>query len=365
MPPTGGCAVGAVSAVFRLLPGPAIHGCRMKRKIKFLILLGLCFISVVLLSRGAQWLDKRSHPLVSSLTCIETADPADLYWKINRAGAGVSIVPDEPAIEHGRYPFRFERPGSDKLAWLRKHTLPVIADCATQWNAFLALRQWVHQQIPNKYPAIKSRWDAQHILQAVWNDPSLGFICDAYAATYVSACISVGLNARMIHLGDENYNGHYATEVWSDEHGKWIFMDPLYDAHYSLGVVPLSAIELHQLWKGGGMDGMAMRGQGGATVKMGAPSRDYANLFQDIQLINRNDFLTVPFTSVLDLLTLRIRFLRYVDESNPPYNRLKLAARIFAFYYVPIFIAGVIIPFVIPAMLLLMILKLGKKAKSP
>jgi hypothetical protein len=337
----------------------------MNRKIQFLIFLGLCIVSALLLGRGAQLLEQRRYPLMSSLTCIETADPADLYWKINRAGTGGSTVPYEPAIERGRYPFRFERSGSDKLVWLRKHTLPVIADCPTQWHAFLALRRWVNQQIPNKYPAIKSRWDAQRILQAVWSDSSLGFICDAYAATYVSACISVGLNARMIHLGDENYNGHYAAEVWSDEHHKWILMDPLYDVHFALRQQPLSAIELHHLWKEGRMEEIVTRGGDGAIVKMGAPSRDYANLFQDIQLINANDFLTTPFTSVADLLTLKIRFLRYVDESNPPYNRLKLAGRILVFYYLPIFIAGVIIPFVIPAMILLMILRLGKKAKQP
>jgi len=198
-------------------------------------------------------------------------------------------------------------------------------------------------------------------LQAVWNDPSRGFICDAYAATYVSSCVSVGLNARMIHLGDENYNGHYAAEVWSDEHGKWIFMDPLYDVHFSLQQTPLSAIELHQLWKGGSMDGIATQGPDGSTVKMGPPSRDYANLFQDIQLVNSNDFLTTPFTSVADLLTLKIRFLRYVDESNPPYNRLKLAAQILMFYYLPMLITGVIIPFVIPACIIFMIMRLGRK----
>jgi hypothetical protein len=239
----------------------------------------------------------------------------------------------------------------------------VIADCPNQWKAFLALRNWVSRQIPNMYPAIKSRWDAQRILQAVWSDSSLGFICDAYAATYVSACISVGLTARMIHLGDERYNGHYAAEVWSDEYHKWVLMDPLYDVHFALRQQPLSAIELHQLWKRGRMEEIVTRGGEGAVVKMGAPSRDYENLFQDIQLINANDFLTTPFTSVADLLTLKIRFLRYVDESNPPYDRLNLAGRILAFYYLPVFIAGVIIPFVIPAMLLVMILRLGKKAK--
>ena len=411
----------------------------MSRTIKVLYFLGLCFISAVLLIRGAQWLDRESHPLMSSLTCIETGDIADLYWKINQiqlngtfnagnrsvalilhntipnfeayfvridgtgqwqksadgrvvleAGEGphtielkastamggevppmvrtikvndgaVSVMPDSENMDCGRYGFRFEKPGSPKLDWLRGYSIPVIAACPNQWNAFLALRSWVNQQIPNKYPAIKSRWDAQHILQAVWNDPSRGFICDAYAATYVSSCVSVGLNARMIHLGDENYNGHYAAEVWSDEHGKWIFMDPLYDVHFSLQQTPLSAIELHQLWKGGSMDGIATQGPDGSTVKMGPPSRDYANLFQDIQLVNSNDFLTTPFTSVADLLTLKIRFLRYVDESNPPYNRLKLAAQILMFYYLPMLITGVIIPFVIPACIIFMIMSLGRK----
>jgi hypothetical protein len=323
----------------------------MSRKIRFLIFLGICFISVVLLTKGAQWLDQRRYPLVSSLTCIETGDPSDLYWNVNQIEVS------------SRYGFRFERPGSEKLAWLRNHTLPVIADCPTQWHAFLALRNWVSKQIPNKYPAMKSRWDAQRILQAVWNDPSLGFICDAYAATYVSACISVGLNARMIHVGDENHNGHYAAEVWSDEHGKWIFMDPLYDLHFSLRQVPLNAIELHHLWKRGGMGEVETYGRNGAVVTLGAPSPDYANLFQDIQLVNSNDFFTTPFTSVLDLFTLKIRFLRFVDESNPPYNRMKLAGRILAFYYLPMLMSGVIIPFAIPALLLLMIMQLGKNAQ--
>ncbi len=288
-------------------------------------------------------------------------ETAAVVRTIQVADTGISIIPDEHNIERGRYGFRFESPGSDKIVWLRKYTLPVIAACPNQWKAFLALRSWVHRQIPNKYPAIKSRWDAQRILQAVWSDSSLGFICDAYAATYVSACISVGLTARMIHLGDDRYNGHYAAEVWSDEHHKWILMDPLYDVHFALRQQPLSAIELHHLWKGGRIEEILTCGEGGAVVKMGAPSQDYANLFQDIQLINANDFLNTPFSSVADLLTLKIRFLRYVDESNPPYNRLKLAGQIMMYYYLPILITGVIIPFVIPAFLILMIMRLGRK----
>ncbi len=70
-----------------------------------------------------------------------------------------------------------------------------------------------------------------------------------------AACVSVGLNARMIHLGDESNNGHYAAEVWSDEHGKWIFMDPLYDCHFTLQRHAALRLELHNLWKGGRIEG--------------------------------------------------------------------------------------------------------------
>ncbi len=411
----------------------------MSRKIKFLFYLGIMFLSTVLLSKAAQLLDQKGHPLMSSLTCIETADLSDLYWNINRIelsgsiskedksllltlrnsiphfdsyffridgkegwqksadgrivletkeGAhtielkasttmggelpsivrtikvsdnSVSVFPGDDNSAGGRYGFRFEKTGSAKIAWLREHTAPVIAACPNQWHVFLTLRSWVNKQIPNRYPVMKSHWDAQRILQAVWSDPSLGFICDAYAATFVSACISAGLNARMVHLGDQNYNGHYAAEIWSDDHNKWIFMDPLYDRHFSLPDRPLSAVELHNVWKQGRMEEIATHGRGGAVVNAATLSRDYTKLFQDIQLVNSNDFLTTPFTSVMDIFTMKIRFLRYIDESNPPYNRIKLAGQLLTFYYLPILIAGVIIPFVIPAFLIFMTIRLGKR----
>ncbi len=56
----------------------------MNRKIKFILSIAICFLSAVFLSKAAQVLDRVRHPLVSSLTCIETEDPSDLYWNINR-----------------------------------------------------------------------------------------------------------------------------------------------------------------------------------------------------------------------------------------------------------------------------------------
>ena len=56
----------------------------MNRKIKFWLSIAVCFLGALFLSKAAQVLDRVGHPLVSSLTCIETGDPSDLYWNINQ-----------------------------------------------------------------------------------------------------------------------------------------------------------------------------------------------------------------------------------------------------------------------------------------
>jgi hypothetical protein len=281
--------------------------------------------------------------------------------RITRENDRIRVVPDEQKIIRGKYDFRFEDTSAPKVAWLQQYTLPVIATSRGQWDSYLRLRKWVREQIPNKDPLMESQWDAQRILQAVWRDPAAGFICDAYAATYVSACISAGLHARMLHLGDAYGRGHYATEIWSDTYTKWVFMDPLYDCHFTVDTVPLSALELHHRWKNRTWEGVEKQGDPKGHVRSDAPSRDYFSLFKDIQLINANDFLSSPFASVVDLLTGKIRYIRWVDASNPPYNRRKLGCRIVMFYYLPRVMRVFVIPFFIPACMVFLSIMLVKK----
>jgi hypothetical protein len=273
----------------------------------------------------------------------------------------VSVVPDEGKIIRGKYDFRFENTHSPKVKWLQQYTLPVIAASHGQWDKYLSLRKWVREQIPNRDPLIESQWDAQRILQAVWRDPTVGFICDAYAATYVSACISAGLHARMLHLEDEYGRGHYATEIWSDDYTKWVFMDPLYDCYFTGDRVPLSALELHNRWKNRTWEGLEKQRDENEYVRSDTSPSDYFSLFKDIQLVNANDFLSSPFTSVVDLLIGKIRYIRWVDESNPPYNKLTLGCRIVMFYYLPKVMRVFIIPFFIPACMVFFSIMLVKK----
>jgi hypothetical protein len=413
----------------------------MRRQTYILLLIVLCAIAEIMLIQTVPFLESYNHPLLSSLTCLETENRDDLYWTMNQieitdttsrdgnnviitlrntiphfAGYiyrsdigepwqdlqgnqlvleiaegqglleikgttlfGVELPPatfllaieddavivtsDQPKIIEGRYSFSFENAHSPKMKWLQGYTLPVITDVENQWDMYSALRTWVREQIPYKDPVMKSQWDAQRILQAVWDDSSVGFICDAFAATYVSACVSVGLNARMIHLGDSRGFGHYATEVWSDDHHKWVFMDPLYNCHFTLHGVPLSVVELHDLWKKGEFGKLEKWGDNNEKLDHNTTSMDYFNLLQDIQVINANNFLSTPHTSVFDLLTLKIRYLRWVDESNPRYDRVNVACRIAFLYYLPKLLKGFIIPIVLPGFIVFFTVRALRKKK--
>lgn len=292
-------------------------------------------------------LKSHQHPLLSDLTCKQTDNRDDLYWNMN------------PKTIRGKHDFRFENDRSPKVSWLRKHALPLMAQSDGQWEKYIAIGRWVREQIPFKDPVMKSCWDAQRILQAVWTNPSIGFLCDAFAATYVSACISVGLHARMIHLDSVEGYGHYATEIWSDDYQKWVFMDPLYGCYFMVEGVPLSTLELHDLWKDNRWESAVAEYDGeDARVSTGASRKEYGHLFRDIQFINSNDFLSNPLNSFSDLITMKIRYVRWVDESNPRHNKMLLAIQLVFFYYLPKVSEQWIVPILIPVSLLLLSLLL-------
>jgi len=412
----------------------------MNRRKKYIFLIVALIAIEIALIKSVPILESYIHPLLSSLTCIETEYIKDLYWNINqielsgdidssdgsvklilvnnipsfdsylfrldddekwkklingeinlklisgentvtlktknkfggetpeieyniaKRDGDFKIFPETRKIIRGKYDFRFEKYGSPKIEWLRQYTLPLVVHYNSQWEKYVALGKWVKEQIPYKDPVMKSCWDAQRILQSVWKDPSIGFICDAYAATYVSACISVGLNARMMHLNSADGDGHYATEIWSDDYNKWIFMDPLFGCYFTMDGKPLSTIELHNLWKDKSMGDAEKRYYDeNAKVSFDTSKKEYFNLFHDVQLINSNDFLSNPLDSAFDLITLKVRYIRWIDESNPKYNRILLATKLILFYYLPKISEKFIIPLLIPFLLLLFSILLAKE----
>jgi hypothetical protein len=94
-------------------------------------------------------------------------------------------------------------------------------------------------------------WDAETIL--AWGRVRTGHdgrlpivMCVHYGAAFVSCAQAAGLRARAVITADtiNGYCGHFVAEVWFDEYGKWVLVDPNLDASFRQAGVPLSAREV-------------------------------------------------------------------------------------------------------------------------
>ena len=155
----------------------------------------------------------RQSPVVRSVTI--TADVRVVHDAPN-----VKVVmSDQPRIAKSSYDFTWQPP-SDRLKQLREtYKLDdVIAAGETEFDQFVLLRQWVRKQWPHNDMGSGVRtWDALEILGAPENMKGM---CVHFGVTYTQCALALGFNARQIIL-----DGHYVSEIWSNEHQKWVLMD--------------------------------------------------------------------------------------------------------------------------------------------
>ena len=96
-------------------------------------------------------------------------------------------------------------------------------------------------------------WDAGTIVS--WGSRRSGHdgqrpiaMCVHYAAAFVSFCQALGIPARCaVLIGTPNgFDGHFVAEVWFEEFGKWVMVDPNSDAICWRGAQPLSIPEIQE-----------------------------------------------------------------------------------------------------------------------
>ena len=201
--------------------------------------------------RFLQWkavlrtLDPKVTPTLRSVTCAASAaaEPAPA-WAAKLAVTGAH----NEEIRYTNMPFEYEDPRNPRVIALReKYKLDaVVKDGNTELEKLILLRNWVNAQwrykppIETKYPA----WDADEIMSR-----KVGF-CVQFAITYVQCCTALGYQARFV-FGDPpsgtHVSGHEVTEVWSNQFGKWIFMDPEGNRYYidPNTKEPLGMLEAH------------------------------------------------------------------------------------------------------------------------
>jgi hypothetical protein len=157
--------------------------------------------------------------------------------------------PDPPAVV-------WEDQTSPRLESLRQ----VIPAQALQSGSLLqrirALTFWLSTSWEHTSSAVAAQygpWDAETIL--AWGRTRSGHagqlpivMCVHYAVAFVSCCAAANIPARCSVLwGTLNEaNGHFVGEVWFEDYGKWVMVDPNLDAILWQNGVPMSVTEIQQ-----------------------------------------------------------------------------------------------------------------------
>jgi hypothetical protein len=109
--------------------------------------------------------------------------------------------------------------------------------------------RWDAGHLGEAYPA----WDALEILKTHPDGRPIGGFCQQYNVLFLQACESFGFVGRAVSLNAGEHSakirsGHEVVEIWSNEYGKWIYIDgnTAWCALDEATRVPLSLWELRQ-----------------------------------------------------------------------------------------------------------------------
>ncbi len=166
----------------------------------------------------------------------------------------VDIVPLVDSKYSRRFTFdSYENP---KLSLLRKQEKldEVVAEGKDEFDRQVLLLDWAYRRF-KKFgrPSSQAR-GALDILEAI--DQGHTFYCSHYADVLVSASASMGWINRPLALRLGNHltapgggsTEHAITEIWSNQHRKWIMFDPTYAMYVEKDGTPLSAWEIRREW---------------------------------------------------------------------------------------------------------------------
>jgi transglutaminase-like putative cysteine protease len=194
--------------------------------------------------------DPMSTPRLKSLR-VEASPPQADDWsaklkvresrnaEIARSAAAFAYEPfDHPRLKELRLTHKLE-----EVVQGAKTELELVERLA-RWSA----SRWQSGHLKESYPP----WDALAILQAHADGKPVGGFCQQFNLVFLQACESFGIPGRAVsisvgdHGGKVAGSGHEVVELWSNQFGKWIYVDGNF-AWYAVDAqsgVPLSLLEL-------------------------------------------------------------------------------------------------------------------------
>lgn len=168
-------------------------------------------------------------------------------------------------------PITWEDLGSPRLQSLRQLMPAAALEQGDLMGRVRALTAWLSTawaHVSSGPASVYAPWDAETIL--AWGRMRLGHdqrlpvtMCVHYAVAFVSACMALRIPARCL-VGADSINGsggHFLAEVWFNEYGKWVVVDPNVDVVYYKEDTPLCVDELRAAGHAAGS--LAVWGPGG------------------------------------------------------------------------------------------------------
>lgn len=155
---------------------------------------------------------------------------------------------DNPVIAYSSINWaweRWDRPQFDELR-KRENLDGVISGSKTQFEAIIKLLEYATTHVPRKYSAPLPEypgWDALSILKRIDRHGSVG-MCIQFNNILNGLCMAYGWQARLV-----NCMNHEIAEVWSDDYGKWVYLEASYGNHYLYDTetgIPMNFLDLHR-----------------------------------------------------------------------------------------------------------------------
>ena len=129
----------------------------------------------------------------------------------------------------------------------------VIADARTEFEKMLRIKGWVARQwnwhlLKPEQDIIE--WDAAKIMTPGPDGSIEGGFCLHYAIVLMQALQSFGFPARIVSIDYSVWGGHEVVEAWSNQFGKWVFLDANFDTYFADQAtgVPMNVLEMHDIF---------------------------------------------------------------------------------------------------------------------
>ena len=197
----------------------------------------------------------KKKPIISIFLCILSVnlfigcsnnspsepDQTEIPFGYDRNFDYLSILKNSPNYDYEStedYPvFMYQDTSDVKLTELRNtYDLKNIAGTGDEWSRIINLFKWVHRTLKHDGGNIYPESENSLGILKYCEDTDRGVNCVMMAIVLNEVYLSMGFKSRLIHGNSKKFvfNGewHAFNIVYSNTHGKWVYIDPTFQAYY-------------------------------------------------------------------------------------------------------------------------------------